>query len=228
MLTTAIVFVGHSKDRLIESIRRLRSSPIEKIILVVGEQESTGEKRSRVIAEELKRDLQTFFDVTITQIDKKDIMRAARQITDLIRAEQQNKRNVVINISGSLRTFSIAAYISGCITRSKMITAIPKYDKDDNEVGIEDIIALPLLPLNIIKDEQHRILAAIGEGVASLDDLVIRLTPDIKKNSDAFPKERSRLSHHLKNFEEMELIEKEKKGKNVGVWLTELGELLRL
>ena len=112
--------------------------------------------------------------------------------------------------------------------RSKMITAIPKYDHDDNEIGIEDIIPLPPLPLDVIRTGQRRILAAIGEGVQSIDDLVLSLTPDIKKDSDAFPTERSRLSHHLKNFEKMGLIEKEKKGKNVGVKLTKLGELLRL
>jgi len=135
---------------------------------------------------------------------------------------------VILNMSGSLRTFSIAAYIAGCIMRSKMITAIPKYDHDDNEIGIEDIIPLPPLPLDVIRTGQRRILAAIGEGVQSIDDLVLSLTPDIKKDSDAFPTERSRLSHHLKNFEKMGLIEKEKKGKNVGVKLTKLGELLRL
>ncbi|WAC05120.1 MAG: DUF6293 family protein [Methanoregula sp.] len=228
MGTTAIVFVGHSKERLIESIRSVQSFSINKIILVIGEQQSTGERKARGIAEELKKDLRVFFDVGIRQIDKKDVMRAAQQITDIIRTDQEGGSDVILNMSGSLRTFSIAAYIAGCITRSKMITAIPEYDEDDEEVGIEDIVALPPLPLNVIKPEQRRILDAIGEGVTSLDDLVIRLTPDIRKNSDAFPKERSRLSHHLKNFEEMGLIEKEKKGKNVGVKLTKLGELLRL
>ncbi len=228
MATTALIFVGHTKERIIESIRSVRSFSIDKIIMVVGEQESTGERKARGIAEELKKDLCAFFDVGITRIDKKDVMRAAQQITDLVRSEQASGSDVILNMSGSLRTFSIAAYIAGCITRSKMITAIPKYDKDDNEVGIEDIIALPPLPLNVIKDEQRRILAAIGEGVASLDDLILCLNPDIKKNSDAFPKERSRLSHHLKNFEEMGLIVKEKSGKNVRVQLTELGELLKM
>jgi CRISPR-associated protein Csa3 len=226
MSTTALVFVGHTKERIIESIRSSRKFSIEKIILITGEQESTGETKSRKIAEELKIDLTPVFDVGIMHIDKKDIMRAADQLTHIIRDEKAQGREVLINMSGSLRTFSVAAYISGCITRSRMITAIPKYDKNDNEIGIEDLIDLPFLPLFSLKDEQRRILEAVGDGVDSLDDLVMRLNPKMKKNTDAFPKERSRLSHHLKNFEEIGLVSKEKSGKNVGIRLTGLGKIV--
>jgi CRISPR-associated protein Csa3 len=251
MATTALVFIGHTKERIIESIRSVRSYSVDTIVLVVGEQESTGELKARGIAEELTLDLATFFDVETMQIDKKDVMRAAQQITGRIRSEQASGRDVLLNMSGSLRTFSIAAYIAGCITRSKMITAIPKYDKDDNEIGIEDIIDLPALPINMLKDEQLRILAALGRdrseqpatnsrkkkaavasetkrrsgGVASLEELVLLLSPKIKKGSDAFATERSRLSHYLKNFEMMGLVTKTKSGKNVEVRLTRLGEM---
>jgi CRISPR-associated protein Csa3 len=165
MSTTALVFVGHTKERIIESIRSSRKFSIEKIILITGEQGSTGETKSRKIAEELKNDLTPVFDVGIMHIDKKDIMRAAGQLTKIIRDENGQGREVLINMSGSLRTFSVAAYICGCITRSRMITAIPKYDKNDNEIGIEDLIDLPFLPLFSLKDEQRRILEAVGDGV---------------------------------------------------------------
>jgi len=251
MATTALVFIGHTKERIIESIRGVRSVSIDKIILVVGEQKTTGEQKARGIAEELTKDLATFFDVETIRIDKKDVMRAAQQITGIIRREQASGRDVLLNMSASLRTFSIAGYISGCITRSKMISAIPKYDEDDNEIGIEDIIDLPALPINTLKEEQIRILTALwGDrneptvtpsrkkkadrvsettsrygGVASLDELVLLLDPNIKKSTDAFATERSRLSHHLKNFESMGLVTKTKSGKNVEVRLTGLGEM---
>ena len=249
MATTALVFTGHSKERIIESIRSSRKYSIEKIILVTGEQESTGEMKAWQIAEELEKDLKPFFDVAITPIDKKDIVRAACQITKIIRAESSRGMDILINMSSSLRTFSVAAYISGCITGSRMITAIPKYDSQDNEIGIEEIIDLPALPINALRDEQIRILAALsGEstvsettpnrkkdtaeprmrnhsGVASLDELVLLLNPKIKKGSDMFAKERSRLSHHLKNFEAMGLVTKIKCGKNIEVRLTGIGEM---
>ena len=274
MPTTALVFIGHTKERIIESI--LRPFSIDKIILVVGEQESTGEEKARLVADELTMDLKTFFDVETTRIDKKNVMRAAQQITRIIRNEQASGSDVLLNMSASLRTFSIAAYIAGCITQSKMFTAIPKYDENDHEIGIEDIIELPILPLNTLKGEQLRIITALkgnrieplkissnlsypsisnnseliaeagllpsrkkkaakaseikrgNDGVASLDELVFKLNPKnpkIKKGTADFASERSRLSHHLKNFESMGLVTKKKAGKNVGVRLTGLGEM---
>jgi CRISPR-associated protein Csa3 len=52
------------------------------------------------------------------------------------------------------------------------------------------------------------------------------MNPDMKKTSKEFPKERSRLSHHIKNFEIMGLIVKEKSGKNVGIRVTALGKMI--
>ena len=74
MTTTALVFIGHHKERIIESIRSVRPYSFGKIILVVGEQESTGEQKARGIAEELTIDLATVFDVETIQIDKKDVI----------------------------------------------------------------------------------------------------------------------------------------------------------
>ena len=39
--------------------------------------------------------------------------------------------DVLLNLSRSLRTFSFAAYIAGCITGFNMTTAIPLYNTDD-------------------------------------------------------------------------------------------------
>jgi CRISPR-associated protein Csa3 len=226
MPTTAFVFIGHSKDRLIESIRSMRSDPVTTIVLVTGEQDSSGEEKSRGIAEELERDLAPVFDVVSARIDKRDVIHAAQQIIGMIRGLQEKGDDVILNMSGSLRTFSIAGYIAGCITGSKMITVIPEYDNNEQEIGIEEVIELPVLPLHVPGDAQRAILAAISDGVASLDELVIKLNPRMKKSSDAFSKERSRLSHHLKNLGELGFVTKEKSGKNVGVTLTGLGKMM--
>ena len=221
-----IVFVGHYKDRLIESIRHLREYPIERIILVVGKQKSTGERKSQDVAEELKQDLAQLFDVSIIKVDKEDVMLAASTLTSIIRKEQAAGNNVVLNLSGSLRTFSIAGYISGCMTQSRAITVIPKYNDDDVEIGIESIIDLPILPVTPLRKEHVDIISAIDKGVSSLDELVFRMNPNMKRTSEEFPRERSRLSHHVKNFESMGLIVKEKTGKNVGIKVTALGEMI--
>ena len=112
------------------------------------------------------------------------------------------------------------------MTQSRAITVIPKYNDIDEEIGIESIIDLPILPVTPLRKEHIDILKAIRDGVSSLDELVFRINPQLKKTSEEFPKERSRLSHHIKNFESMGLIVKEKSGKNVGIRVTALGEML--
>lgn len=267
MALTQVVFVGHQKARLVDSIRKAHDYPVTRVILAVGEQNSAAEERAEKIAGELMSELATVFDTDIVRIDKKDIMRGATQIIELAMREKAKGNDFLINMSGSLRTFSIAGYIAGCLTQSKMITSIPKYGKNDEEIGIVEIIEVPPLPLNFLKPEQLTILLAIGDDEISLEELIFTLNPGIRKGVPAidyalspdadgglekytrpgkkpaigeesavasFDKpikilsnERSRLIHHLKKFEEMGLIKREKRGKNVIVKLTNLGWMFK-
>jgi CRISPR-associated protein Csa3 len=264
-----LVFIGHNKARLMDSIRKAQDYPVRKMILVTGEQGSKAEDKAEGIARELKVELSPLYDVEIVKIDKKDVMRGASQIIDLVMREKAKGNEALINMSGSLRTFSIAGYIAGCLTRSTMITSIPKYGRNDEEVGIEEIIEVPALPLNFLKPDQVRILRAIGDDTISLEELIVSLNPNIRMeipdkleenrledrvsykiaDSKPFPRdatgmpeiyfslgekprkaisnERSRLIHHLKKFDEMGLIIREKKGKNVMVRLTDIGWMLK-
>lgn len=223
-MATQIVFIGHHKKRLLESIRALREYPVRKVVLAVGQQESSGEKKARKIAEELAKDLKIVWDIEIVEIDKKDVMRAAYQLVSLIKRECEGR--VILNISGSLRTFAVAAYIAACVTGSKIITSIPRYDENDNEVGIEEIVEIPVLPIDFPGKEQLEIISAMDSGVESLDDLVFRLNPGIKKGSKEFRSERSRLSHHLAKLEEAGFVRRERVGRNVRIEPTSLGKIV--
>ncbi|AIG98452.1 Bacterial regulatory protein, arsR family [Archaeoglobus fulgidus DSM 8774] len=224
-MATQIVFVGHHKKRLLESIRALREYPVRKVVLAVGQQGSSGERKARKIAEELAEELKTVWDIEIVEIDKKDVMRAASQLVSLIKRESE-RGEVILNISGSLRTFAVAAYIAACVTGSRIITSIPRYDENDNEVGIEEIVEIPVLPVDFPGKEQLEIISAMDSGVESLDDLVFRLNPDIKKGSKEFRSERSRLSHHLAKLEEAGFVRRKKVGRNVRIEPTSLGRIV--
>jgi len=221
-----IVFVGHHKERLLESIRALREYPVSKVILAVGEQESTGERIARKIAEEMAEELSTVWDVEIVEIDKKNTIRAASQLVRIIEGEKKKGENVILNISGSLRTFSVAAYIAGCITSSKIISSIPKYNERDEEVGIEEIVEIPVLPIDFPGREQVEIITAIKDGVDSLDELVFRLNPDIRKDTQWFMSERSRISHHIAKLEAIGLVRRDKVGRNVKIEATGMGSIV--
>ena len=226
-MATQIVFVGHHKDRLIESIKALRMYPVSKVILVVGEQKSSGEKKARKIADEMVHELQTVWDTEIVEIDKKNVIRAASQLIRIIRAEKENREEAILNVSGSLRTFSIAAYIAACITSSKIISSIPQYDENDEEVGIEEIVEIPILPVDFPGREQFELIENIGDGVDSLDELVFILNPAIKKGTQEFMSERSRISHHIAKLERAGFVKRTKVGRNVRIEVTGLGDMLR-
>jgi CRISPR-associated protein Csa3 len=228
MKTSHIVFVGHHKEQLMESIGMLSIYPMGRIILVVGEQDSSGEERSRILAEEMKHELEQNYEVEIVSVDKKDITRGSVQIVNLIRSERYSDYDVIININGSLRTFAISGYIAGSIEGCKIITSIPGYNESNDETGVEEIVEIPTLPVCFLRDEQMKIVAAVEDGVDSLDELIIRLKPSIVKYSDDFYKERSRVSHHLKILEDSGFIVKKRNGRQINVTLSELGNIMSM
>ena len=225
-MITQFVFVGHHKERLLKSIRELRTLPVEKVVLFVGDKDLPGEDKVRKVAEDLKRELEVIWEVEIVEIDKKDVIRAVTQLIPAINREKREGREVVINASGSLRTLAIAGYIASCVTKSRIFTSIPKYNEKGEEIGIEEIIEIPILPIDFPSEEQMEIVEAINDGVNSLDELVFRLNPNIKKSSEEFQRERSRVSHHLSKLERLGLIKKVKFGRNVKIELTPLGRFL--
>ncbi len=226
MPLTQILFVGHTKERLVESIRALRELPVTRIILAVGKPDTSGERIAKRIAEELKNELKTVFEVDVVEIDKMNVMNAVIELVNLIEKEKEKGSEVILNVSGSLRTFAIAAYIAACITASRIFSSIPRYDEEEREAGIEEIVEIPVLPVEFPGKEQLEIISAIDGGVSSLDELVTRLNPDIEKGSKEFRSERSRLSHHLAKLEKAGFVRRRKVGRQVRIELTELGEAI--
>ncbi len=223
IVTVQIVFVGHHKNRLLESIRALREYPVSKVILAVGEQRSKGEEIARKVAQEIESEIKVVWDVETTEMDKKDTIKAASQLVQLINAQ---KEDVILNVSGSLRTFSIAAYIAASVTGSRVISSIPQYDENDVEVGIEEVVEVPILPVHLPGKEQMEIINAIN-GEKTLDELVFKLNPDIKKDTQEFKSERSRISHHIAKLEDVGFVKRRKEGRNVKIVNTELGAIIR-
>jgi len=226
---TQIVFVGHHKNQLIESIRMVQDFDTTRLILIISERDrnSAPDRRSEEIAMEIYNDYISRMDVIIAHADKRNILNAASQIIAIIRGEQYFGNKVIINIANSLRSFALAGYIAACMTCIKVITSITGYDDHFMESGIEKMIDVPTLIVSVPRKEQQEILSTIGNGVGSLDDLIYHLNPGISKNSEEFFKERSRLSHHLKKMEEDGLITKRKIGKKIQIKPLDLGMVIR-
>ncbi|MCP1663186.1 MAG: transcriptional regulator [Methanocalculus sp. MSAO_Arc1] len=227
MPTTHIFFVGNQEERLIESISALREIPLSKLFLIVGDDTSnSGKQAISNISRQIPSEMKVMWEIEIHAIDSQSVLNATSQLFRIITEEKIKGNEVFLNTSGSPHTLSIGAYIAACMTQSRMLTSIQKYNEEGKEVGIGDVIEIPILPVSYPRDEQREIITHIGEGVESLDSIIFMINPGIRKESREFRSERSRLSHHLTKLEEAGFIRKEKHGRNISIRLTELGRML--
>lgn len=178
MATSHIIFVGLDKGWLIASIKQQKILPDEHILLVLGEQELPREEIAQQVAEEIKSELGHLFKIDIFHVDKVDVIRAAGQITDLINQEKAYGNNIVLNASGSLRTFTISAYIAGCLTQVRIFTAISDYvSSDANDTALK-LVELPTLPIDLPKEHPLRILNLINNGTTTITGIIQKLDQD--------------------------------------------------
>ncbi len=227
MPTTHIVFVGRNKDRLMESIALLREVGFSKILLVVGDDPSLpGEDEILKLSKELEHDLGIFWSVSLAKVSKRSVLDAANQILTLINNEKNLGNDVLLNASNALRSLSVSAYIAACMSRSSVVSVIPHIPTGPEDTRSSEIVEVPVLPVAYPGHEQQQLITRIGTGVESLDTLIFMLYPDIDKDTRRFKSERSRLSHHLSKLEAAGFITKEKRGRNISIRLTCLGEML--
>jgi len=195
MATSHIIFVGLNKGWLIESIKQQEILLDSHILLVLGEQELPGEEIAQSVAEEIQSELGHLFEIKIFHIDKVDVIRAAGQIIDLIYQEKSHGNKIVLNASGSLRTFAIAAYIAGCLTQVRIITAISDYISSDVNDTTLKLVELPTLPIELPKERPLRVLNLINNGITTITGIIQQLDND--KQNDFSDEQGSASSQNL-------------------------------
>lgn len=221
---THIVPVGHTKEKLVDSVRQF---PVHKVILIVGQDLNvSGEDKVYKTAEEIEKELKGFVEIEWRNVDKLDVFSSAIDILKIVKEEKGKKREVKINVTGSLHTIGIACYIVALVTGTEIYSALPAY-KNGKVVGIKEIFSIPFFPIKEVPEEQMEILRALqGNGVASVDELISRLKPKLEKdNTREYANERARLSHHLKILRKDGFLDAEKAGKNVKLRLSRIGEI---
>jgi CRISPR-associated protein Csa3 len=219
--TTHIVPVGFTKETLVESLRR---HPVTRVILLSGDNPKIEtEKRARQTIKEVKSALGSIPSEEI-YLDLNDIPGSALKVISLIHYETSNGRKVLLNLSGSLRSLDLACYMAALATKTKVYVGIPDY-KENILVGVKAVQDIPLFPIKPYMKEKKEILCCLKEGEKSLEDIIDRLRPKLKKRTQAYLTERSRISHHLKDLKEDGLADTIKEGKTIQVKLSKLGEL---
>jgi CRISPR-associated protein Csa3 len=216
--TVHYVPVGHTPQTLIESLRHY---PVSKVVFLTGDKEdSEGEKKARKVLADVKTALGTTPTDSI-YLDLDDIPGCALKIIEQVKKEKS--KEVLFNLSGSLRSLDLACYMAALATNTKTYVGIPKYQKG-KITGISEVKEIPLIPIKPYYPEKTKILQTL-KTEKTLEELITILKPKLKKKTQAYLTERSRLSHHIKDLNKDRLIQTRKEGKKITIKLTALGKL---
>ncbi|MHA1426768.1 MAG: DUF6293 family protein [Candidatus Helarchaeota archaeon] len=225
-----LIFVGHHKERLLASIKHWQKAyPPSKFILIIGKEKTTGEQKAELIAEEMQQELKSpLYAVNISKVNKLDLFQAIKDLKNIILPLKREGSKILLDISGSLRIFTVASLFLTHLTQCILVSVIPEYDEDFKEVGVERFINIPTLPLYKLKEEQYNILAAIGSGVDSIESLVLKISPNSKDDKKIYDSKRKHVAYYLNSLEDEGFISRTKVGKNTRTELTDLGEIYTL
>ncbi len=216
---THIIPTGTSKDRILQG---LKQHLVHKAVLLVGFDDTLEKNLIVKTARAIDDALRGFAEVEILELETNDVFEIALKLVDMINNERKNNREVMINASCSTSNVGIACYIAALATKATLYTTVSKCGKDK----LPKVQLISPFPLKEIPPEQIEILEALlGKGVDSLDELINKMRPHLKKNTTAFNNERARICHHIRALREAGLVETEKVGKNLRVNLNSIGQI---
>ncbi len=217
-----IVPVGHTAPTLIGSIRRY---PAGKVILVRGKDKTLqGAKEAEDTAKAVKKALGSITCADLL-VDIDDIEQSALSIAERILEERGPECDVLVNLSGSLRSLDVAAYLAALATGSEAYMGLPEY-KDKKIVGVRKVVPVPLMPLKDLSIGKRNILRRLS---VSPDGMLLGdLTAKPKMLREEAMSERSLISYHLSDLKKDCLVETKKEGRNIKAKLTFAGKLYAL
>jgi DNA-binding transcriptional ArsR family regulator len=212
---THIISVGEGKETILDG---LKQHLIHKAVLLIN----NNNEECLGVANELENALNGFADVKRENLEDKNIFEIALKLVDIIKKERASKSEVLLNVTSSSGNIGIACYLASLTTDTKIYTTVTN-EKNGDMLRIQEILPFPKKE---IPKEQVCILEFLNEKeVESLDELIIRIKPKIKKNTTLFNNERARICHHIKSLKNNGLIETEKVGKTLKIEINSIGEL---
>jgi len=212
---THIISVGGGKGTILDG---LKQHLIHKAVLLINNNNA----ECLGVANELENALNGFADVKRENLEDKNIFEIALKLVDIIKKERASKSEVLLNVSSSSGDIGIACYLASLTTDTKIYTTVTN-EKNGDLLRIQEILPFPKKE---IPKEQVCILEFLNEKeVESLDELIIRIKPKIKKNTTLFNNERARICHHIKSLKNNGIIETEKVGKTLKIEINSIGEL---
>jgi len=235
-----IIPMGLEVDRVLGG---LKEYPTNKVILLYGKDpRSNIEMRSRKNGERIRSMVKATIDVTELELEIFDFYNSTRRLRDLFRSLHDEGYQVHVNISTGNRIVTSAALLAAFMAGASPYYVRPeRYSiPEDQEVlshGVVSVISIPRLSIQGPTKQQEIVLSALvsqGGSVRNEASLIPTLEEikdffDERKDEESkrsyIARRRSHLNRLLKGLEKDGYVSLTKRGKYVGVSLTDSGML---
>jgi DNA-binding transcriptional ArsR family regulator len=203
-----VITVESNTAEIVDSVK-MSGYPIHKAYLIYDKETSKG------AVEEVKKTLSSLVEVEVVKIEENGVYKAVEEILKTVRKEMDSGNTVLFNITDSDRLMCLASFISAQISESKIYMKLAD--------GAREIQTPPIKKVNDDKLEILRALDGEGGKVDSINRL-IELVEGKLEEQKKYMAQRARMSYHLNGLEEDGLVVTERIGKNLRIYLTELGK----
>jgi DNA-binding transcriptional ArsR family regulator len=212
-----LVPVGFTPEILVGSIRRF---PVDGVILVRGKDKSLPNADK---AEEAAKSVRKALGSVPCEdlfVDVDDLEGAALSLAGRIVSERASGCEVLVNLSGSLRSLDIAAYLAAFSTGAHAYIGLPDY-AGEKVVGVRKVVSVPVMPLKELSREKRDVMVFLRDRPDGLMlGELIKKSGRLREEADS---ERSRLSYHISDLKEDGLVETFREGRNIRVKATFAG-----
>ncbi len=203
-----VITVESNPAEIVDSVK-MSGYPIHKAYLVYSSDEA--EKA----VEEVKNTLSSLVDVETVKIEDERVYSAVETILKTVRKEVDAGNTVLVNITDASKLLCLACFITAQISDSKVYMKLGK-----------EVTEIQTPPMKKVNEDKLEILRALDKEGGSVDSInkLIELVEGKLEEQKKYMAQRARMSYHLNGLEEDGLVVTVRKGKNLRIYLTELGK----
>uniref|UniRef100_A0A7C3MAT2 CRISPR locus-related DNA-binding protein n=1 Tax=Archaeoglobus fulgidus TaxID=2234 RepID=A0A7C3MAT2_ARCFL len=203
-----VISVESNSSEIVESVK-MCGQAIHKAYLIFDKDEA------RKYVDEVRNVLSSLVEVEVLELKGGGVYDAVVEILRTVRKEVEAGNNVLFNITDSSKFTCLACFISAQISEGKI------YAKKGSSV-----VEIPTPPIKKVNEDKLEILRALEKEGGSVDSInrLIELVEGKLEEQKKYMAQRARMSYHLNGLEEDGLVVTERKGKNLSIFLTELGK----
>ncbi|MEM0022243.1 MAG: DUF6293 family protein [Archaeoglobaceae archaeon] len=203
-----VIAVDSNQNAVLESVKTI-GYPIHRAYIVYRKKEASK------IAENLEDILKSLVETKILNFEDKNVFEITWGLLRLMREEMEKGNEVLLNMSDADKNLAVAFLLSAQVSRARVYMML------DSKA---EFVQTP--PAKTYNQERIRILKILSEegGVVESINRLIELLEGRTEDQKKYMAQRAKITYHLNELAEDNLVVTQRKGKNLKVMLTELGK----